>query len=88
LVLGWFTCRVRQVARSAVAAQHNNPNAPDRREVVCEYLRLLAAGDWERWAAWSLVEAQLSVYLSVLDAQALQRSKLKAVEKTVSAKLA
>jgi len=49
---------------------------------------LLAAGDWERWAAWSLVEAQLSVYLSVLDAQALQRSKLKAVEKTVSAKLA
>jgi len=31
--------------------QANNPNAPDRRKVICKRLRLLAAGDWERYVA-------------------------------------
>lgn len=31
--------------------QHNNPNAPDRQELVCRYSGFSAAGDWERCAA-------------------------------------
>ena len=33
------------------APLHNNPNAPDRREVICQFSRLSAAGDWERYTA-------------------------------------
>lgn len=35
------------------ATQHNNPNAPDRREVICEHSRLFAAGDLKRYTALS-----------------------------------
>jgi hypothetical protein len=40
--------------------QHNNPNAPDRREDICEPLGISAAGDWERYAAESWVVTQLN----------------------------
>jgi hypothetical protein len=43
-------CRVVSSA-FATARLPINPGAPDRREVICEILRLFAAGDGHRCAA-------------------------------------